>query len=340
MSARWLMNLSFRAEKFGVLLASVSNSTLLYMLFFKASTSFGAYKHLMICYTIIEMLYSLISLGAGMAAHSTDFAYVVFQMNSGFWGRSIAPIFLVDFCGIYFVLLLILAVHFIYRYFVVCDSKKVELFDGCYLVFWIVVPIVFGCAQAALKMIMFAENEYLTDALREPFLLNYNLTMEQIVYNGPIYYVCNSVDECEKPLAPWITMIWITFSLAVCLCIMSFCCHRTLVKLGRKEPHASIRTVELQKQLMTALVIQSVIPICLMYIPIVFLFTSPMFGVSFGPYVNLTMATLAIYPPVDQFAILYVIKDFRTAIRKFFCRSADMSSPQSSVAVFSSKFSI
>lgn len=37
--------------------------------------------------------------------------------------------------------------------------------------------------------------------------------MEEIVYNGPNYYVCDDFGQCEKPLLVWITMIWISISL-------------------------------------------------------------------------------------------------------------------------------
>ncbi|CAL2045615.1 unnamed protein product [Caenorhabditis brenneri] len=40
-----------------------------------------------------------------------------------------------------------------------------------------------------------------------------------------------------------------------------------------------------------------------------------MFGIGFGVYGNITMACLAIYPPLDQLSTMYVIRDFRDAIR-------------------------
>lgn len=30
--------------------------------------------------------------------------------------------------------------------------------------------------------------------------------MEEIVYNGPNYYVCKKFNDCKKPRADWITM--------------------------------------------------------------------------------------------------------------------------------------
>lgn len=31
--------------------------------------------------------------------------------------------------------------------------------------------------------------------------------MDQVVYNGPNYYICNENDECEMPLKDWTAMM-------------------------------------------------------------------------------------------------------------------------------------
>ncbi|EFP08599.1 hypothetical protein CRE_01443 [Caenorhabditis remanei] len=337
MSARWMLNLTFRSEKLGIFIATFSNIILLGMLTFKATNSYGAYRHLMFAYTIIEMIYSVLSFMAGMVAHSTDKAFVVFSLYYGYVKRSIAPLFLVDFCGIYFTLLLLLVVHFIYRFFVVCDFKKLEYFKGYYLFFWVFGSVICGFSNALLKFFMFPQNERLSNELSNDFMTYYNLTMDQVVYNGPNYYSCDKSGKCERPLGDWITMIYLSSALVSSLLIMCYCGYQSTKKLNKKDPNSSVRTNELQKQLMTALIIQSVIPIVFMYIPIILLFVTPMFRVGFGPYVNIAMATLAIYPPIDQFAIIYVIKDFRTAFRGFFNCKKKTVSPTSSAFFVSSR---
>ncbi|CAL2045614.1 unnamed protein product [Caenorhabditis brenneri] len=338
MSARWMLDLVFRCEKLGIVVATFSNITLLYLLTFKASSSYGAYRHLMFAYTIVEIIYSLLSFLSGMVAHSTENTFVIFSLYRGYVERSIAPLFLVDFCGSYFTLLLLLVVHFIYRFFVVCDFKKMVYFNGYYLAFWIVGAVFCGFANGILKFFTFPENERLTNDLREDFMIYYNLTMDQVVYNGPNYYVCDQNNKCQTPIADWITMIYLSIGLVFSVFIMCYCGYRCTLKLNKKDQNASTRTADLQKQLMIALVIQSVIPIVLMYIPILLLFITPMFRLGFGPYVNIAMATVAIYPPVDQFAIIYVIKDFRTTIRDFLNCKKKSVSPTSSV-VFVSRWS-
>uniref|UniRef100_A0A1I7UK86 Seven TM Receptor n=1 Tax=Caenorhabditis tropicalis TaxID=1561998 RepID=A0A1I7UK86_9PELO len=299
MNARWMLKLAFRSELLGFVVSSFSNSILLLMLSFKANSSYGEYRHLMFSYSIIEIIYSLMSLWTGMVAHSTENSFVVFSLYQEYVERSIAPLFLetrnIEWND--------------YSY------KKLKYFTGYYLVSWIIGAVIFGFGNAFLKFFMFPENERLTNDLREDFKNYYNLTMEEVVYNGPNYYICDDNGNCEYPLGDWATMIYLSSALISSVFLMGYCGHKCTMKLKNNNRHTSVRTLDLQKQLMTALIIQSVIPIVFMYIPIIILFMSPMLHIGFGPYVNITMATVAIYPPVDQFAILYVIKDFRVALR-------------------------
>ncbi|PIC27971.1 hypothetical protein B9Z55_020048 [Caenorhabditis nigoni] len=316
MSARWMLDCVYRSERFGMVIASFSNITLLGLLAFKASSSYGAYRNLMIAYTIVEVIYSFLSFWTEMAALSTDKAYVVFSYYHGYVDRSIAPFFLVDFCGIYFTLLLLLVVHFIYRYFVVCDFQKLDYFKGYRLGFWVVGCAISGFGSGFLKVFTFPENEQFSNELRDDFMEFYNLTMDQVVYNGPSFYVCDEFGECEKPLAVWATTLYLTAALFVSVFIMLFCGFQSTQKLN------------------------SAIPIVFMYIPIILLFMTPMFHLGFGPFVNFAMATIAIYPPIDQFAIIYVIRDFRNAIHDFFTCKKKTISPQASGAFTTSRLSV
>ncbi|CAB04639.1 Serpentine receptor class r-10 [Caenorhabditis elegans] len=337
MSARWVLDLTARSEEFGLVTAVFSNSILLYMLFYKANPSFGAYRRLMISYAVIEMVYSILSFTSGMMAHSTETSCISFNLYHGYVSRDLAPIFLVDFCGIYFTLILILVVHFIYRYVVVCDFHKLRFFNGPYLMFWVIGAAVSGFSLGYLKLWAFPEREHLTNELREEFSQFYNLSMEEVVYNGPNFYKCNEIGECARPSADWIMQLILTGGLVNSVIIMSYCGFCCCKKLRENRKHASCRTADLQNQLMIALIVQAVIPIVFMYIPILLFFTTPIFHIGFGPYINVAMATLAIYPPMDQFFIIYIIKDFRTALKEIFKCGKAVSDASSSSQAFSSR---
>ncbi|KAF1750713.1 hypothetical protein GCK72_017264 [Caenorhabditis remanei] len=134
----------------------------------------------------------------------------------------------------------------------------------------------------------------------------YGLTMEHVCYNGPIYYICDKDNQCRRDPYIWAVSIFIQASCFGCLLLMSSFGYLTYTRLNTSYINLSVHTCQIQHQLLTALLIQAGIPIIFMYIPIAVLFTSPMFGIGFGVYQNITMACLAIYPPLDQLATICI----------------------------------
>ncbi|CAI5452283.1 unnamed protein product [Caenorhabditis angaria] len=166
------------------------------------------------------------------------------------------------------------------------------------------------------KYYLFRESEYSNNLLEPDFLLYYNLSMDSIAYNGPIYEICEN-GTCYVPNSAIVGMSVILIMLFSCFFIMSYFGFKCYTKL-QLPSNMSNSTKSLQKQLFVALLIQSINPIIFMYIPLSMLFLSPIFGIGFGSYANILMICLSIYPPLDQFAIIYIIRDFRIAINDFF----------------------
>ena len=168
------------------------------------------------------------------------------------------------------------------------------------------------------------------DCFREEFLANYNLTMDQVLYNGPIYYVyysistsskvkfqiCDEKDVCTKPIGVWLTMLALCSCFVICLAVMGYFGTRCYYRLYQMKSELSEHTRKMQKQLLFALVIQAGIPIVIMYTPTALLLVSPIVGVSFGAYSNIAVSMVAVYPPLDQLAIIWIIRDYRNAIKR------------------------
>ncbi|CAI5452281.1 unnamed protein product [Caenorhabditis angaria] len=186
---------------FGVILATFSNSLILILLQRKASGKLGTYRYLMMSYTIIELVYSISYYLSDMAAHSTNTSYVLFRKYRG-ENRLIGSIILMQFCVMYIVVLTILAVHFIYRFFALCAKSKLPLlFTPRKLFIWILFCLIFGIIVGGFKCYMFYETPFRTRKLQAEFEKYYNLSMNEIVYNGPVYKLCDSETHCYNPKA-------------------------------------------------------------------------------------------------------------------------------------------
>ncbi|UMM36374.1 hypothetical protein L5515_008553 [Caenorhabditis briggsae] len=314
MSSKFLLNLAIHTSGIGFLISLLSEILLLMLIVYKSRDSFGYYKNLMIVYNVVLIMYSIATSNANLAAHSTETSYVLFRMYNG-PNRTIGPLLILQFCTMYVTMLIILSVHFIYRYVAVFYHRMLWIFSKFYLALWVLGSFTLGLFLISLKYFFLGEFDYFTDELREVFKNNYNLTMDQVIYNGPIYYICDDKGECTKPLGVWLTMLALCSCFVICLGVMGYFGTRCFYRLSQIKTELSEHTRKMQKQLLFALVIQAGIPIVIMYTPTALLLVSPIVGISFGAYSNIAVSMVAVYPPIDQLAIIWIIRDYRNAIK-------------------------
>ncbi|CAO4378106.1 unnamed protein product [Caenorhabditis nigoni] len=84
-------------------------------------------------------------------------------------------------------------------------------------------------------------------------------------------------------------------------------------KLGSLE-NQSQATKSLQTQLFYALLIQALIPFVLMYLPATIVFTFPMLNLDFDIKYPFMEITIALYPAIDPFPTILIIKHYRIAV--------------------------
>ncbi|EFP08596.1 CRE-STR-84 protein [Caenorhabditis remanei] len=315
MSSQFLLNMALHTSGIGFFVSLISEILLLVLIVYKSRESFGHYKYLMIVYNVVLIMYSIATSNANLAAHSTETSYVLFRMYNG-PNRTVGPLFILQFCTMYVTMLIILSVHFIYRYVAIFYHRYIWIFNKFYLGLWVLGSFTLGMLLISLKYFFLGEFPHFTEQLREEFLTNYNLTMDQVLYNGPIYYICDEKDVCTKPIGVWLTMLALCSCFVICLAVMGYFGTRCYYRLYQMKSELSEHTRKMQKQLLFALVIQAGIPIVIMYTPTALLLVSPIVGVSFGAYSNIAVSMVAVYPPLDQLAIIWIIRDYRNAIKR------------------------
>ncbi|CAI5452481.1 unnamed protein product [Caenorhabditis angaria] len=310
------------SETIGAILSLITNSILLTLLLSYKHNKLGTYKYLMISCCFVQMIYSTTNFSSHMRAHSTNASYVLFREYKGS-NRKFAPFLLLQFCWMYTTQIAILCIHFFYRYISLwqfLSTSKLHWFDRKRLYLWIALAVFFGFSIVVLKYTFLGENDYLTEHLRYDFAKSYGLRMEEVVYNGPIFY---QGLENKKPIGVWVTIGILMFGMMTCYTSMLFFGIMSYIKLKHRKTMFTMseKTRYLQKQLLIALMIQATIPSLLIYIPAELLFISPVFKLGLGPLANISMCCLAIYPPFDQFGVIYIIKDFRTTLKTFVIKS-------------------
>ncbi|CAO4372092.1 unnamed protein product [Caenorhabditis nigoni] len=70
----------------------------------------------------------------------------------------------------------------------------------------------------------------------------------------------------------------------------------------------------IQKQLFQALVLQTLVPVVLMYVPVEILYMFPMLNIDVGFISSFVTATVETYPAVDPLPTMFIVENFRKTI--------------------------
>ncbi|GMR51302.1 hypothetical protein PMAYCL1PPCAC_21497, partial [Pristionchus mayeri] len=98
----------------------VANSLLIFVIFFTTLKNIGAYRWLLFCFAIMDILISLVHSFMCPASHMTEFGYV-------FWGYRFLEMPTeygsygsLLWCFIFYQSFILLAFHYVYRYVILC----------------------------------------------------------------------------------------------------------------------------------------------------------------------------------------------------------------------------
>ncbi|ULT87129.1 hypothetical protein L3Y34_006720 [Caenorhabditis briggsae] len=218
------------------------------------------------------------------------------------------------YCGCYAMSFTLFAVHFVYRYYATCKPDLLRFFNGFYFVAWVFGAIVVAASWGFAAFILYPETDRTKAALLHILNTSYNLDPDW-VRNVPYSY-WRTFDGVEY-LNPRkvIGILQHGVIMTVSFGTVFFCGFETYKTINATRG-VSDKTRELQNQLFKALVIQTIIPTFLMYLPTTMLFVTPFFGLNIGCYGNITTATLHLYPGLDPLVLLLLIRDFRQTIRR------------------------
>ncbi|KHJ92261.1 7TM chemoreceptor [Oesophagostomum dentatum] len=208
----------------------------------------------------------------------------------------------------------ILALHFIYRYLIICKHEWIFLLERArYIVMWIVIVFLWGFTYGFIAYYCFVPTEEFFDYARASVMERFNENIEEMSFFCVfIYEIINGIriihwKSCIG-LSIIITMMLCTFTIMVVSgCIMV----STLRKVTMSE-----KTRMLQTQLLKALIFQATVPFLLSYLPRFLMFTFVLMGFPSHRIYTFVPVIITSYTALDPLAVMYFIHDYREAVRK------------------------
>ncbi|PIC24576.1 hypothetical protein B9Z55_017861 [Caenorhabditis nigoni] len=280
----------------GFFFAQITNSVLVYLIITKAGKLFGSYRHVMCVFAMYSLIYSWIEVLTQPVMHIKGQVFIVYMdspLKPYKWiGMEITCIFrkVIEkndsnfsdlYCGLFALVISLLAAQFFYRYVAICRPDTLSRFSGfklglifipCIICFFLWYEFVFyGMANTVEKQ------EFMKEELRTI----YNEDSETVPFIAPHVLVnrfkwCEEMENSRLPISGW----------SVCFSTILYCAFNIYWTMKKSQDHMSARTLELNHQLFVTLTFQTVLPFCMMYSPVGLLMTFPLFEVYVGKIAN------------------------------------------------------
>ncbi|CAL2040230.1 unnamed protein product [Caenorhabditis brenneri] len=294
------------------------NSFLIYLIIAKSPEKLGAYKYLMISISVYEIAYSIVDVIISPICHSFGSAFLVIVITKH---RILSPSALLaldaTYCGFFGFSMAIFVIHFVYRYLVASGSNLLLTFNSYKIGLWLSIPLIVGIVWALVTLFLNGPTDEISEHVRYNVLKSLDLHLDEFVYVGPCFYWITESGEYVGNIKPIIGMIVLSFILTSSITLVVFFsvkCYLRIKKMIGTKSRASRTTQNLQTQLFHALVIQTLIPAILMYLPVSVMFLFTFLNIDLGSTSGTATITIALYPAIDPLPNIIIIRHYRQAV--------------------------
>uniref|UniRef100_A0A1I7T1K1 Serpentine receptor class r-10 n=2 Tax=Caenorhabditis tropicalis TaxID=1561998 RepID=A0A1I7T1K1_9PELO len=296
----------------GFALTEIFSLYLFVLILTRASNKFGAYKYLMAIFTLFSMVFGVIEVMTQPIMHIEGTALIVFVDSFLRYEKVIGFHMASLYCSSYGVCVLLLSTHFCYRYLAVCKPHTIRFLTGYRLMILFVPAMFFGVVWFATVEICEQPTHFVSEYLKDSLRLYYDEDSYAVAQLSAIYYF---YDKTNQVVINWVACISIVILYSIMgssitsIMIFGFKTFKSVDAHSKMSP----MTKDLHRQLFHTLILQSLVPLFILFLPVGLLFLLPFFDVHPGYFANAPGAWISFYPAVDAVIAVLMIKDFRNA---------------------------
>ncbi|PIC23931.1 hypothetical protein B9Z55_017455 [Caenorhabditis nigoni] len=284
----------------GFVSTSIANTLFIYLTILHIKKITGTYKVMVLVFSFIGLFFSAWELVSRPFCHNYNKALMYFSLNT--WLAEY-PEFLRIAIGIYaalyIVILAIIAVQFLFRYFTLCQQNFARKFGGTGVIVWMFYVFLSGSIYAGTMHVFCGSDEFSDSYMRG------TLTNVRHCRWGVIKFLLSGV-----------AIIALQY-LIIIYCGVSM--HNVLQKEFAQQ---SVVNRKLQKQFFRALVVQTIVPTFLFVLPIAPFLIGPLIQPFFLFEMNFETGwmyvILCLYPPIDTIAFMLIVSEYKTATLEMF----------------------
>ncbi|CAJ0604266.1 unnamed protein product [Cylicocyclus nassatus] len=143
---------------------------------------------------------------------------------------------------------------------------------------------------------------------------DYGVSIEKIPYIAALAML-NVSSHLELQFKDLIGIVNVSAVIIGMLVVMVYCGIKTFVALDRIQRQ---RVKLIHKQLLKALILQTLLPVLFVFIPAICVITFSLFEIRIGSHANIVTILLAICPALDPFILVYFVRSYRNQVLKYF----------------------
>ncbi|CAI5453553.1 unnamed protein product [Caenorhabditis angaria] len=303
-----------RLQEIAAIISLSAHFLLILLVLTKSPKKIGSYKYLMIYISIFEILYSINDVliePICFSYGSKSIFVVVVNTENAYFNKDICLILISTWGAFFGSFMGLFVLQFFYRYCVASGSSLIKKsFQSWRIVLWMSGPVFCGILWGLLTYFLLPPDEQIDEAIRDVLLVKFNWTIEQITYVGP-YFHRNSENIHIPNAIGFLIMVMIMIASLLLITIFAIKCYQ---KMDDFTSLTSNRTKSLQFQLFYALVTQTLIPLILMHLPVLIFFIFTFSNIGLGNASSIVSMTVALFPALDPFPVMFIIKNYRNAI--------------------------
>uniref|UniRef100_A0A1I7UBN2 G protein-coupled receptor n=2 Tax=Caenorhabditis tropicalis TaxID=1561998 RepID=A0A1I7UBN2_9PELO len=303
----------FTVPKISFVLSFISNPLFIYLIYSNKKVLFGSYRYLLAFFAIFNLFASVADLLIPVSVFCYRYAFVTFIADGPFSGIfDYGEIPLSYRCAFISGTYGILNIHFVFRYLTLKSNNVINQWFMPYgLIFSVIYVIVhmiiwglidFHCLHSAPEM---------RDYIRIPFKELYNESIDDVNFVAGLFW------ETTPGIIrrSWAGILLLTVIASYSMTLYFVLGYKIITGLNIQSITMSKQTAQMQKQLFKALAIQTIIPICVSFMPCSLSFYGAALRIDFMNWVYwMSAVAVSMFPFLDPMAIIFFLPALRRRI--------------------------
>ncbi|CAI5455098.1 unnamed protein product [Caenorhabditis angaria] len=297
------------------------------------------------CFRMIGIVFASIEVLLSPSSHSYNAGYIVFSVSKPFnlsklkldkvMGNSIILIKGNDknkvsaiYSGIYASTIALLAVQFIYRYWVVVHIERTQFFEGWKNICWVLYVFSVGAVWGTSNYYFATYDKFSEKYMEDVILDYYKVNTSDITCFGVIAY--NSENKFR-----WYNLTSIfdmTILMSLQYCIMLYTGARLHLSMNKFIVNLSPSLQRLNKQMFKTLVIQIVAPSIVLTVPLTGTIYLTLLNLKLNIPTGIILCGFSLFPCFDACFLMYTVSDYSNCFRKVRNKLSNVSKVTYSIA--------